>query len=57
MHPQVSSKENPYLRVLYDVNKDPYQVDNIYGETNSDIQQELHEMLMTYGKCSGKTCP
>ena len=52
-----TAKDNPNLRVLYDVNKDPYQMKNIINEVSKDIQQELHDMLMTYGKCSRQSCP
>lgn len=37
-----SDKENPYLRLLFDVDKDPYQIDNIYQTVDEDIQNELH---------------
>eukprot|EP01083_Nonionella_stella_P049114 131017_1 len=50
-------KNNPYLRILFDVNKDPYQVNNIYDSTSTKVQQDLHQMLMTYGNCSASTCP
>ena len=51
------AKENPYLRILFDVDADPYQLKNVYDEMNGDVQQELHEMLMAYGSCSGASCP
>ena len=50
-------KENPNLRVLYDINTDPYQMDNIIDNMNENIQQELHDMLMSYGECARSGCP
>lgn len=50
-------KQDPYLRLLYDINNDEYQLTNIYPKQNASIQAELHEMLMTYGNCTGSTCP
>eukprot|EP01084_Bolivina_argentea_P159752 278237_1 len=50
-------KKNPYFRILFDVNKDPWQVENIYDQIDKNIQQQLHEMLMNYGNCSASTCP
>merc|ERR1719384_1190342 len=32
-------KKNPYLRILFDVDKDPGQIDNIYSSTPKNIQQ------------------
>ena len=52
-----NDKQNPWLNVLYDVDKDPWQLTNIYGKTNENIKTQLHEMLMQYGSCQGKTCP
>eukprot|EP01084_Bolivina_argentea_P097162 174674_1 len=52
-----NDKENPNLRVLYDVNKDPYQMKNIIDDVSKDVQNELHDMLMTYGNCKFDTCP
>eukprot|EP01083_Nonionella_stella_P051088 135648_1 len=52
-----TDKQNPYLYVLYDLNTDPYQLKNIYAQANEEIQKELHDKLMKYGNCQGKTCP
>ncbi len=51
------AKESPYLRILFDVNEDPFQVDNVYHSVDESVQQELHDMLMEYGSCSAATCP
>ena len=51
------AKKNPYLRMLFDIDKDPYQVNNIYDSVSKDIQSELHQMLMDYGSCGNVTCP
>ena len=42
---------------LYDVDADPYQVDNIYSSTSNDIRTALHQQLDEYWNCKGKSCP
>ena len=56
-HWNETSFENPLVKVLYDNTKDKYQLKNVYGEQNGKIQNELHQMLMNYGKCAGSECP
>ena len=53
----VQAKENPYLYILFDNNKDPYQLDNVYQQLSNDLKIELHQMLMKYGECVGTACP
>ena len=38
---------------LYDVNKDPYQMTNIYESTPKGTTQELHKRLDKYASCQG----
>ena len=52
-----NAKKNPYLRLLFDLNKDKYQVNDIYNSVSKDIQNELHQMLMNYGACKASDCP
>lgn len=56
-HFNQTSFKNPYLYVLYDLTNDLYQLYNIYNNITKDIQNELHQMLMDYGSCSGSDCP
>ena len=42
---------------LYDVEADPYQVDNIYSSTSKEILTALHQQLDDYFNCKGKSCP
>ena len=56
-HFNQTSFENPYLYVLYDNNKDRYQLNNIYNSITKEIQNELHSNLMTYGQCKASQCP
>ena len=50
-------KEEPFLHVLFDNQKDPYQLHNAYSDISQNVQNELHQMLMTYGSCAGSSCP
>jgi len=42
---------------LYDVDADPYQVNNIYSSTSKDVLTALHQQLSEYWNCKGKACP
>ena len=48
--------DNPYFYEFYDLNNDPYQMDNIYQELSKSLQNELHKTLLYYGKCKGSNC-
>ena len=52
-----NDKKNPWLNVLFDLNKDPYELNNIYDDIDDDIKTELHQMLMNYGAFQGSSCP
>jgi arylsulfatase A-like enzyme len=42
---------------LYDINKDPYELNNIVRDKNySPIRNFLHEELVRMEECSGRTC-
>ena len=56
-HFNQTSFKNPYLYVLYDLANDLYQLYNIYYNQTKHIQNELHQMIMDYGSCSGNDCP
>ena len=51
-----SNIENPYFYELYDIDTDPYQIDNIYDQISTSMQNELHQMLLEYGACAGTNC-
>ena len=42
---------------LYDVAKDPYQVENLYKTSPPSLLSALHDQIATYYKCSGSDCP
>ena len=48
---------------LFDLEKDPYELLNIYNSTKSDggagqaLLTELHGILRQYYECSGAECP
>ena len=48
--------ENPEFYELYDLNLDPYQLENRYYSVDPNIHQQLHHMLATYGSCAGDSC-
>ena len=56
-HFNQTSFKSPYLYVLYDLANDLYQLYNIYYNQTKYIQNELHQMMMDYGSCSGTNCP
>ena len=48
--------QNPQFYELYDLNVDPYQLKNIYNDSQTQMQSQLHDMLMDYGNCKGDYC-
>ena len=51
-----ASFSNPYCIEYYDLDKDPFQKKNDYDSLTKDQKDELHQMLMEYGACSGTSC-
>ena len=47
---------DPNFIEYYDIDLDPYQIDNVYSELDEDTKHELHQMLKEYAVCSGKDC-
>eukprot|EP01065_Artemidia_motanka_P018565 TRINITY_DN2188_c1_g2_i1.p1 TRINITY_DN2188_c1_g2~~TRINITY_DN2188_c1_g2_i1.p1 ORF type:complete len:727 (+),score=159.33 TRINITY_DN2188_c1_g2_i1:105-2183(+) len=47
----------PEFHELYDVNEDPYQMNNIYSVMENATKAALHAELVSYYSCSGATCP
>ena len=47
---------NPYFVELFDVNDDPYQMDNLYDTLTDQKKIEWHNLMMKYGSCSGSSC-
>lgn len=39
------------------VDKDPYQMSNVYAQADSATKQRLHGMLQAYFECVGSACP
>jgi len=42
---------------LYDVARDPYQMDNIYTTASIETRTALHQQLEEYFQCKGNSCP
>ncbi|HMQ25665.1 MAG TPA: DUF4976 domain-containing protein, partial [Acidimicrobiales bacterium] len=44
-------------RELYDLEADPYQLENVYGDpAYAEVQRELAGLLVALRGCSGETC-
>ena len=41
---------------LYDLEKDPYQLSNIYATASAELKSELASELKQYWHCSGASC-
>jgi N-acetylglucosamine-6-sulfatase len=55
--PHTFMEEPPVEFELYDLNKDYYQMKNLYGDTSyNEIVQELHNYIHRTVVCSGSTC-
>ena len=48
---------NPLFYELYNLTKDPYQMNNIYDQTSNSEKDYLHETLAKYGACKSSQCP
>jgi len=42
---------------LYDINADPFQLDNLYPTTSIETRTALHQQLQEYFECKAKSCP
>mmetsp|Transcript_26512 Transcript_26512/g.57467 ORF Transcript_26512/g.57467 Transcript_26512/m.57467 type:complete len:127 (-) Transcript_26512:24-404(-) len=42
---------------LYDLNADPWQMDNLHNKTSAAVLHDLHEQVASYFSCSGSQCP
>ena len=52
----------PYMRVLFNLTTDPYELHNIYNQTIESVQgaslvSEMNDLLMRYNNCQGQSCP
>ena len=47
---------HPDFIEFYNIDSDPYQMDNVYRSLDDSVKGELHEMLMEYAVCSGTDC-
>ena len=47
---------NPSFIEYYDIDIDPYQIDNLYGGLSENMKNTLHDLLMKYAKCNGTSC-
>ena len=53
---------SPYMRVLFNLTSDPYELHNIYNQTIASITgaalvSSMHSLLLRYNACQGKACP
>ena len=46
-----------YLYELFDMDNDPYELHNIYGQASDAFKALLHQTVQIYYLCAGKTCP
>ena len=46
----------PSFYEFFDIEIDPYQIDNIYDGLQDSIKSELHETMLRYGNCKGTNC-
>ena len=51
-----NSFNNPIHKEFYNISIDYWQMNNIYSDINSELQIELHNMVMKYGNCQGTSC-
>lgn len=45
-----------YKRELFDLKRDPFQLENLYGTTAPGVQAQLHEALRKEFECAGRDC-
>jgi N-acetylglucosamine-6-sulfatase len=48
--------ENINFRELYDLDRDPYQLRNIYNQSSQALRAELAQELRLYWHCAGSNC-
>eukprot|EP01084_Bolivina_argentea_P254514 427889_1 len=47
---------NSYFYELYNIQDDPYQMDNLYDALSGDMKNEYHNLMIHYANCSGTNC-
>jgi len=47
----------PDFYEMYDLDKDPWEMDNTYNRTSKDIINKLHDKLHMWFNCKGNDCP
>ena len=47
---------NPSFFEYYDLEVDPYQIDNLYGSLNQSMRDIWHDLLVRYALCAGTAC-
>ena len=48
---------SPFRYEAYDLNKDPYQLTNIYDQLQPDKRTALASLAHELWQCTGKSCP
>lgn len=46
-----------YMYELFDLDKDPYELHNIYNESSAELKASLHSMVREFYECEGSACP
>eukprot|EP00755_Sulcionema_specki_P035201 Sspe_Gene.2428::Locus_806_Transcript_1_1_Confidence_1.000_Length_1824::g.2428::m.2428/K01137/GNS; N-acetylglucosamine-6-sulfatase len=49
--------DSPHFYELYDMDKDPWQLNNIYNTTTPAVRDALHRELHQWLACKGAACP
>lgn len=49
--------DKPDFYELFDLDKDPYELNNIFASASAALKQQLHERLRRWYPCQGTACP
>jgi len=49
--------QNPNFYEMYNIDKDPWQLQNIYPTADKKVKAALHKELQNWLKCKGQNCP
>lgn len=41
---------------LFDLEADPFELDNIYDSVNTTLKEKLHRLVREWYDCQGETC-
>lgn len=49
--------QQPKFYEMYDMAKDPWQITNIYNNSESALRDKLHNQVHAWLQCKGSNCP